>query len=52
VTNALNSAGMGLVLQAVSFTRNTRWAGRRGIVFLLAVVLAIAMGGVGLWRCL
>lgn len=53
VTNALYSAAMSLVMQAVSFyTRYTLGLSSSSTTILLAVVLVLAMGGVAVWAVL
>jgi len=53
VTNALYSAAMSLVMQAVSFyTTYTLELGGTASTILLAVVLLLAMGGVAVWALL
>lgn len=53
VTNALYSAAMALVMQAVSFyTKYTLGLSGSATTIMLAVVLLLAMGGVAVWALL
>lgn len=53
VTNALYSAAMALVMQAVSFyTKYTLGLSSSATTIMLAVVLVLAMGGVAIWALL
>lgn len=53
VTNALYSAAMALVMQAVSFyTKYTLGLSSSATTIMLAVVLVLAMGGVAVWALL
>jgi len=53
VTNALYSASMALVMQAVSFyTKYTLELSGMASTIMLAVVLVLAMGGVAIWSLL